>query len=95
MQVVENYVHKGTKLYLEGKIQSRKYVDRENQTHFVTEIVADELEILSPRISNNNSKQYNNNNNSDDNHNYGDLGEPQNNDDDDHDLMASDFVTPF
>ena len=95
VQVVENYVHKGTKLYLEGKIQSRKYVDRENQTHFVTEIVADELEILSPRISNNNSKQYNNNNNSDDNHNYGDLGEPQNNDDDDHDLMASDFVTPF
>ena len=49
VQVVEKYVHKGSKLYIEGKIRSRTYVDRENQNRFVTEILVDELELLSRR----------------------------------------------
>ncbi len=49
VKVVEQFVHKGSKLYLEGKIRSRSYVDRENQTRFVTEILVDVLEILSRR----------------------------------------------
>lgn len=52
VQVVERFVHKGSKLYLEGKIRSRQYVDRENQNRFVTEILVDELEILSRREPN-------------------------------------------
>lgn len=49
VQVVERFVRKGAKLYIEGKIRSRQYVDRENQNRFVTEILVDELEILSKR----------------------------------------------
>ncbi len=52
VQVVERFVHKGSKLYIEGKIRSRQYVDRDNQNRFVTEILVDELEILSRREPN-------------------------------------------
>ncbi|MCQ2204811.1 MAG: single-stranded DNA-binding protein [Bacteroidales bacterium] len=55
VQVVERFVHKGSKLYIEGKIRSRQYVDRDNQNRFVTEILVDELEILSKREPNGNS----------------------------------------
>lgn len=49
VHVVESFVRKGSKLYLEGKIRTRKYIDRENRERFVTEIVVDVLEILSRR----------------------------------------------
>jgi len=60
VQVVERFVHKGSKLYIEGKIRSRQYVDRDNQNRFVTEILVDELEILSRREPNDatQSKRY-------------------------------------
>ncbi|MCQ2228053.1 MAG: single-stranded DNA-binding protein [Bacteroidales bacterium] len=55
VQVVERFVHKGSKLYVEGKIRSRQFVDRNNQNRFVTEILVDELEILSRREPNGSS----------------------------------------
>lgn len=48
-EVVEKYVHKGDKLYVEGKIQSRDWTDKMGKSHRVTEIMADNLELLSPR----------------------------------------------
>lgn len=90
VQVVEKYVHKGSKLYIEGKIRSRTYVDRENQSHFVTEIAVDVLELLSPREPREGYSQLRDNMQ---NESYGSLGEPQ--DDDDANVAASDFNTPF
>ena len=85
VQVVERFVHKGSKLYIEGKIRSRSYVDRENQTRFVTEIVVDVLEILSRRDANgNNSGNY---------AQYSGIGDPQS--DDSKAFEATDFDTPF
>lgn len=37
--VVENYVKKGTKLYLEGAIQTRKWTDKDGGERYSTEIV--------------------------------------------------------
>lgn len=48
-ETVEKYVHKGDKLYVEGKIQSRTYDDKQGVRHQVVEIMADNLELLSPR----------------------------------------------
>lgn len=48
-EVVEKYVHKGDKLYVEGKIQSRDWTDKQGKSHRVTEIMADNLELLLPR----------------------------------------------
>ena len=47
--VVERFVHVGSKVYIEGKIRSRSFVDRDGQTRYVTEISADVLEVLSRR----------------------------------------------
>jgi len=39
VRVVKNYVKKGTKLYIEGQLQTRKWVDNENQERYTTEVV--------------------------------------------------------
>ena len=51
-EVVSKYVFKGTKVYIEGKLRSRSYQDKENITRYTTEIVADNLTILTPRSEN-------------------------------------------
>lgn len=45
VQVVENYVRKGTKLYIEGELRSRKYTDRNGQERYVTEVYVRTLEM--------------------------------------------------
>lgn len=44
--VVEKLVRRGTRVYVEGKIQSRTFEDREGNKRYVTEIVADNLLLL-------------------------------------------------
>lgn len=39
VRVVENYVKKGSKLYVEGQIESRKYTDNQGQERYITEVV--------------------------------------------------------
>lgn len=44
--VIESYVRKGTKLYIEGKLRTRKYTARDNTERTVTEIYLDQMELL-------------------------------------------------
>lgn len=46
-QVAEKFVKKGTLLYVEGKIRSRSYDDQNGIKKYITEIVADSIELLS------------------------------------------------
>ena len=48
-QTAEKYVHKGDKLYIEGKIRSRSYDDQNGVKRYVVEIYADNMEMLTPR----------------------------------------------
>lgn len=48
-EVAEKYVHKGDKLYIEGKIRTRSYADQTGAQRYVTEIFADTMEMLSPK----------------------------------------------
>ena len=48
-KVVEKYVHKGDKLYVEGRIRYRSYDDQKGIKQYVTEIIADNMEMLSPK----------------------------------------------
>lgn len=52
--VVAKYVHRGSKLYIEGKIKTRSYDDNQGRKCHVTEIHVDVLELLDPKPSNNN-----------------------------------------
>jgi single-strand DNA-binding protein len=44
--IVERYVKKGDKLYVEGRIEYRQYEDKEKQTKYVTEINVREILLL-------------------------------------------------
>lgn len=46
-EVAEKYLKKGYKVYVEGKLKKRSWQDKENITRYTTEIIADELNILS------------------------------------------------
>lgn len=48
-EVAEKYVHKGDKLYIEGKIRSRSYDDQNGIKRYVVEIFGDNMEMLSSR----------------------------------------------
>ena len=51
-QVVEKYVKKGTQLYIEGKIRTRNYDDKDNIKRYITEIYVDNLQLLGRRGDN-------------------------------------------
>lgn len=46
VQVIERYVRAGTKLYIEGKLRTRKYTARDNTERYVTEVYLDNMELL-------------------------------------------------
>ncbi|MBO4564363.1 MAG: single-stranded DNA-binding protein [Bacteroidaceae bacterium] len=50
-ETVEKYVHKGDKLYVEGKIQSRNYTDKQGISRQVIEIMVNNMEMLTPKSS--------------------------------------------
>ena len=45
-EVVEKYVNKGSQLYLEGKIRTRSYDDKDGNKHYITEIIGDNMQML-------------------------------------------------
>ena len=56
--VIENYVRKGAKLYIEGKLRTRKYTARDNTERTVTEIYIDNLELLGGKPQEQNANQH-------------------------------------
>lgn len=48
-EIVDKYVHKGDKLYVEGKIRTRSYSDQAGALRYVTEIYIDYMEMLTPK----------------------------------------------
>ena len=48
-KVAEKYVHKGDKLYIEGRLRYRSYDDKNGVRKYVTEIVGENMELLSPK----------------------------------------------
>ena len=45
-EIAGSYLKKGSQCYLEGKLQTRKWQDKEGSDRYSTEIVADELQLL-------------------------------------------------
>lgn len=50
-ETVDKYVKKGDKLYIEGKIHTRSYEDKQGRTRYITEIWAEAMEMLTPKVS--------------------------------------------
>lgn len=51
-EVAEKYVTKGRQLYIEGKIKTRSYDDKEGNKRYITEVVADVMQMLGTKADN-------------------------------------------
>ncbi len=45
-EIVGEYLRKGSQVYVEGRIQTRKWQDKEGHDRYTTEIVANEMQML-------------------------------------------------
>src|SRR5207245_2450070 len=48
-ETINTYLHKGSKVYIEGRITSRKYTDKEGVERTAWEVTANEMEMLDPK----------------------------------------------
>jgi single-strand DNA-binding protein len=48
-EVAAEYLRKGSQVYIEGKLRTRKWQDKEGKDRWTTEIVADEMQMLGGR----------------------------------------------
>ena len=48
-EICGEHLRKGSRVYIEGKLQTRKYQDQSGNDRWTTEIVAREMKMLSPR----------------------------------------------
>lgn len=52
-EVVEKYIHQGTKIVLEGHIQTGSYTNRDGQTVYTTEVFAENIEFAESKAAQN------------------------------------------
>jgi single-strand DNA-binding protein len=48
-QIAGEYLKKGSKVYVEGRLQTRKWQDKAGVDHYTTEVVANEMQMLDSR----------------------------------------------
>ncbi len=48
-EIVGQYLKKGAKVYIEGKLQTRKWQDKDNNDRYTTEVVARDMQMLSSK----------------------------------------------
>ena len=48
-EIAEEYLKKGSQVYIEGKLRTRKWQDRDGNDRWTTEIIADEMQMLGSR----------------------------------------------
>ncbi len=50
-EIAEKYLRKGNQVYIEGKLRSRSWEDKEGNTRYITEVVGDNMTMLGGRAS--------------------------------------------
>lgn len=50
-EICDKYLTKGSKVFIEGKLTTRSYEDKEGVKKYITEVVAREMKMLSPKNS--------------------------------------------
>ena len=48
-EICGEYLHKGSKVYIEGRLQTRKWTDQNGNEKYTTEVIARDMKMLSPR----------------------------------------------
>ena len=52
-EIASQYLRKGSQVYIEGSLKTRKWQDKDGQDRYTTEIVADEMKMLGSRQAGN------------------------------------------
>lgn len=50
-EIAGEYLKKGSMVYVEGRLETRKWTDKEGKERYTTEIIANEMQMLSSRSS--------------------------------------------
>ena len=50
-ELCERYLHKGSKVYIEGRLTQRKYTDREGIQRTSVEVIVNDVQFLDPKPS--------------------------------------------
>ena len=45
-EIIGEYLRKGSKVYIEGKLKTRKWMDKDNIERYTTEVVGEEMQML-------------------------------------------------
>jgi len=53
-EIVGEYLHKGSKIFIEGSLRTRKWQDKAGVDRYTTEIIANEMQMLDSRATANN-----------------------------------------
>ena len=61
-EIAEKYLDKGSSVYVEGKIQTRKWQDKDGNDRYTTEVLGNQLTMLGSRSSSDSSNQTDNSN---------------------------------
>jgi single-strand DNA-binding protein len=57
-ETCERYLHKGSKVYIEGRLTQRKYTDKEGAQRTSVEVIASDMEMLTPKAASSGSESY-------------------------------------
>jgi single-strand DNA-binding protein len=57
-ETCERYLHKGSKVYIEGRLTQRKYTDKEGAQRTSVEVIASDMEMLTPKAASSGSEGY-------------------------------------
>jgi len=56
-EICKQYLYKGQQVYIEGRLQTRRWEDKEGQKHTSVEVVANEMMMLGDRRDNNKAQE--------------------------------------
>lgn len=57
-ETCNQYLHKGNKVYIEGRLTQRKYTDKEGNQRTAVDVIASEMEMLTPKSTQAGSSEF-------------------------------------
>jgi len=57
-EICERYLHKGSKVYIEGRLTQRKYTDKNGIDRWMVEVIVNDMEMLTPKSAQSGSSDF-------------------------------------
>ncbi len=57
-ETCNQYLHKGSKVYIEGRVSQRKYTDRNGVERYAFDVIASDMEMLTPKSASSGSSDF-------------------------------------